>query len=208
MSVRRTQLIDGEGGATVDALLHDGLRVQDLRLVERVWSTERARIMAELRRVGAPAREWPQSLHWDWGKKAPELELLVTSGFGIVCGGDWQALMITKAAGHAARLDRDRGKPLVYVDFLEVAPWNWPLPAIDHRVRFRACGSVLMREAVAQSRREEFHGRVGLHALPQAESFYERCGMTNLGGDHAKESLTYFEFARDQAEQFFAGRKP
>ena len=38
------------------------------------------------------------------------------------------------------------------------------------------------------SRGEGFKGRVGLHALPQAEQFYrEKCGMTPLGKDASKQ---------------------
>ncbi len=208
MSARTTQLIDGATGNQVEAQLHDGLKVQDLLLVERVWSAHRARLMASLLQAGVTRQEWPQSLHWDWARKAPELKLLVNSACGLVCQGDWQALMITKTQPYQARLAGDRGKPLVYVDFLEVAPWNWPIPQLQQRARFKACGSVLLRQAVAQSRREGFHGRLGLHALPQAESYYERCGMTRVAVDAAKEDLVYFEFGRSEAQQFLDGRMP
>jgi hypothetical protein len=44
---------------------------------------------------------------------------------------------------------------------------------------------------------EGFRGRIGLHALPQAETFYARnCGMTDLGNDMRKEGLRIF---RDDA---------
>lgn len=53
--------------------------------------------------------------------------MLVTSAYGLVCEGEWHALMITKTQPYQARLAGDLGKPLVYLDFLEVAPWNWPI---------------------------------------------------------------------------------
>lgn len=111
--------------------------------------------------------------------------------------------MLTKTATHFARLTEDGGKPLVYIDYLEVAPWNWRVRPLGLNGRLRGAGSILFREAVRQSIREGFHGRVGLHALPQAESYYERvCGMTVVGRDSRKQNLLYFEFSRGQARRF------
>ncbi len=48
-------------------------------------------------------------------------------------------------------------------------------------------------------------GCVGLHALPQAERFYEeRCGMTRWGDDPQYGGLAYFEFTIEQASRFLA----
>jgi hypothetical protein len=69
-------------------------------------------------------------------------------------------------------------------------------------------GTLLIREAVLQSCREGFHGRVGLHALPQAEPFYEHCGMTRFGPHSNKQNLSYFEFNREQALRFRDGGTP
>lgn len=112
--------------------------------------------------------------------------------------------MLTKTASYTARLVPDKGKPLVYVDFLESAPWNWPIPEIGREGRFGGVGSVLLWKAVKQSEEEGFRGRVGLHALPQAESFYERAfGMTPLGRDVNKENLLYMELTAEQAKKLF-----
>lgn len=206
MSVRATQLIRRETDDAVAAELHDGLRCVDLQLIERSWASERARIMAELSRKGVARLSWPESLHWDWSRKAPELELLATRGIGIFCEQDWQGAMMTRTVGHYSRLDDDSGKPLVYIDFLEAAPWNWPIAPINQQRRFKGVGVTLMREAVKQSVGEGFHGRVGLHALPQAERFYrEVCGMTAFEPGPGGGPLVYFEFARAQAKRFLGG---
>jgi len=208
VSAHSTQLIDGASGLPVEAQLHHAMTAQDLLLVERVWSAHRARLMASLLQAGVMRRDWPQSLHWDWSLKARELKLLVNSASGLVCQGEWQGLMITKTQPYQTRLARDLGRPLVYVDFLEVAPWNWPISQLQQRARWKACGSVLLRHAVAQSKREGFHGRLGLHALPQAESYYERCGMTRVAVDATKEDLAYYEFGRNEAQHFLEGSMP
>src|SRR5262249_3074962 len=104
---------------------------------------------------------------------------------------------------YVARIEEDVGKPLVYVDYLEVAPWNWRIPALGEEGRYKGIGSLFVREAAKLSLEEGFHGRIGLHALPQAEAFYESaCGMTRLGGDPRKQGLVYFEFSREQAKKF------
>ena len=111
---------------------------------------------------------------------------------------------MTKTTPYVARLDADRGRPLLYIDYLEVAPWNWRIPEIARDGQFRGIGSVLFWHAVQQSREEGFHGRVGLHALPQAEAFYEvGCHMTPIGRDAAKQDLHYFELSQERAERFF-----
>ena len=78
-----------------------------------------------------PFADWPESLHWNWSEKAYELKLLAASGFGILCEKEWQGVMLTKTAPYSARLPEDKGKPLVYVDYLETAPWNWRVKFIE-----------------------------------------------------------------------------
>jgi len=203
VSARPIELIRKATRDFVPGILHSELRVQELVLVERRWAVERARVMAALLGAGVPRPQWPESLHWDWSSKASELQLLMASGFGVWCDEDWQGVMLTKTVGYSAALGQDEGKPVVYVDFVESAPWNWTIRAIEQEPRFKGIGSLLIREAIEQSLKEEFHGRVGLHALPQAESFYGKvCGMTMVNADQDKQGLVFFEFTRQQAEQF------
>jgi len=189
-------------GSDVDATLLDGMVPHDFVVVGTEWSSDRSVVMQELLNSSVERIQWPQSHHWDWRRKAPELRLLEVTGFGVVCERQWQGVMLTKTASYTARLDPDKGKPLVYIDFLEVAPWNWVIPEIGRAGRFRAVGSTLFWRAVKQSQEEGFRGRLGLHALPQAETFYEEaCGMTPLGRDVAKQNLLYMELSGRQAQE-------
>ncbi|MDE2362149.1 MAG: hypothetical protein KGM42_05675 [Hyphomicrobiales bacterium] len=61
----------------------------------------------------------------------------------------------------------------------------------------------LLTGAVARSREAGFKGRLGLHSLPQADSFYRRIGMIDLGLDSAYQNLRYFEMTIEQARAFF-----
>ena len=91
----------------------------------------------------------------------------------------------------------------MYVDYLEIAPWNWVIPQINRAGFYKTVGSTLFWRAVHQSEEEGFHGRLGLHALPQAEPFYEKvCRMTPIGRDASKQNLLYFELTRQQAAGF------
>lgn len=203
MSKSRVDLVRRSDGSLVEATLVDGVEPSDLIVVERAWTIVRARLIGRLRAASVPRKEWPESWHWNWERKAPELAQLAASGFGILSDEDWQGLMLIKTAPYVARIEADRGKPLVYVDYLEVAPWNWRIPALGEEGRYKGVGSILFREAAKLSLEEGFHGRVGLHALPQAEAFYESaCGMTALGRDPRKQDLVYFEFSREQAQKF------
>ncbi len=69
--------------------------------------------------------------------------------------------------------------------------------------RYGLVGRVLIATAVQLSLEEGFRGRIALHSLPQAETFYEKnCEMTDLGLDQKKEGLRYFEMTPAQAAAF------
>jgi len=91
---------------------------------------------------------------------------------------------------------------MVYVDFLEAAPWN--LKASATAPRFKGVGTALLVDAVRLSIETGFGGDVGLHSLPQAEPFYTRCGMTRIGEDPDYYGLPYYEYTSSQAAEWLA----
>ena len=114
--------------------------------------------------------------------------------------GEVQGIMAVLQAPQRSRLS---GQPLIYVDYLESAPWN--LRILSAPPRFMGIGTVLVAEAVHLSIDTGFEGRIGLHSLPQAEVFYRsRCQMTELGQDVQHFDLTYFEFTSQQAIAWLA----
>jgi hypothetical protein len=186
-------------------VLHDQLAPEHLLLVELQWHSKRVEYAQELMRLGVPKERWPQSIHWNWAGKAHDLRLLEAAGYAVEGEGVWQGAMLTKSATHLSAHRETRGKPLIYVDYLEVAPWNWTIQDLGQLPKFKAIGPTLLREAVLQSIGEEFEGRVGLHALRQAEQFYGRCGMEAMGRDATKQDLMYFELTTDGAQRFLNG---
>lgn len=189
------EIIDKSTGEPVPALLMDGLDALSLLEVEEVWG--RARRDA-LKRI--PPHRWPEHYHWNWAEKARKLDFLAYRCIGIQYQTECQGLMMLMTAGNRARLMPDAGKELAYIDYIESAPWN--LAALAESPRFGGIGIRLVEAAVRASMEEGFHGRIGLHSLPQAENLYHGLGMVNLGTDEEYQGLSYFEFDRVRARAF------
>ncbi|MCC6422324.1 MAG: GNAT family N-acetyltransferase [Phycisphaerales bacterium] len=193
------------------------MEISNLFDAEETWAPARVRMLRELTHRYVPQTSWPESLHWNWAKKAAGMSpaRLGALGdiriFGIHADSAWQGILLAKAAGYYTRL-APNGRELIYVEYLESAPWNWEQPLINQVARYRGVGTKLVGLSVLWSLQLGFQGRVGLHALPQAEDFYRRrCGMTDLGADKNQEryrGMRYFEFSVKQANQFLKGGMP
>ncbi len=138
-----------------------------------------------------------QDHHWEWRTKcsiAPGTNRCV---FSLLNSGEVEAAMMLLFG------EKSRGpspRPIVYVDFVAVAPWNRK-PFQDPQ-RFRGLGTVIPGAAVEPSRKLGHDGRCGLHSLPQSEGFYRQIGMRDFGLDASKSSLRYFEFDPSGASTF------
>ena len=182
------------------ALLRTDLPQSALAEVEKDWGPLRFEASRKIYQAGRPV-EVPRHWHWDWREKSKKLDLLAYRCFGIECEQKMQGLILVTVAGKVAKLAPDSGKPLVYVDYLESAPWN-VIPIVDEPL-YSGIGGVLMRIAVQLSYDEGFQGRVGLHALDQAEKFYRsKCLMQECGPDPDYHNLPYYEMTREIASQF------
>jgi hypothetical protein len=194
-------LLDVAKGEGVEAELLDAIEEAQLADWQTMWQPMLSATIKELSRQKVAMSQWPQSWHWNWRTKMAQIEgLLAFRGFSVICEGVTQGLMRIDLNG-LGREPGQKGMPLVYVDYLEVAPWN--RTDLGGKPRYRGVGTALLAAAVALSLEEGFKGRVGLHSLPQADGFYsERCGMTNLGPDPEVQGLKYFEMTPDQARKF------
>lgn len=204
VEVTEVYLLDVASGEPVAAELWHAITEEQLADWEGEWVPELFRAMQRLRRAGVERTHWPQSRHWDWRRKVAVLQgMLANPGFSIVCDGLTQGMMIVDTVKHRGQLDGQKGQHLVYVEFVENAPWN--RAELFDPPRYRGVGSILIRAAVALSEELEFHGRIGLHSLPQANDFYANtCGMTDLGADPDHEELRYFEMSPENAQAFIA----
>lgn len=194
MNSEMIQIIRRSDEAAVEAQLLSNLNPTDLLLIERQWESHWQMVHQRLLAAGVDRRSWPQSLHWNWRSKVHLLGQLAIGGYGIVQAGEWQAVCLVDCVSYSSRLPGHLGKPLVYLDFIETAPWNWNISELGQVGLYGACGMILFDRVIQRSEDEGFRGRVGLHALPQAERFYQdKCGMTPLGKDASKEGLMCFE---------------
>jgi hypothetical protein len=200
VTVSQIWLVDAKTGEPVEAELRDVIEEAQLADWENLWCPSLDAAVRRLHSEGVPRSEWPQSRHWDWRAKLTAIrELLAHQTFSIVCQGETQGLMAVNLT-KPARLPNQHGKPMVYVEFLETAPWNRAV--LYKPPRYSGVGSVLIRTAVELSVQEGFKGRIGLHSLPQADGFYRiGCGMSDLGPDKAYHDLRYFEMTETQAEE-------
>lgn len=128
--------------------------------------------------------------------------LISKAGYSVMCDNNTQGMMFVDLAQHRCKIQEQAGKHLVYVDFVESAPWNREDFLLTPT--YYGVGSLLIRTAIERSRAEEFGGRIGLHSLPESEDWYRRkCGMSDLGTDPTnKEYLRYFEMTVEQADAF------
>ena len=203
-TISRVHLFNVQRGEPEEAELWDAVTERQLADWEGEWVPELFKAMQRLRRARVERRHWPQSRHWDWRKKTETFQgMLAWSGFSIVCDGLTQGMMFVDTTMKRCRIDSQRGKHLVYVEYVENAPWN--RKELFDPPRYRGVGSLLIRAAVALSEDLELHGRIGLHSLPQANGFYaNKCGMTDLGADPGYHDLRYFEMTSEQARTFIA----
>lgn len=119
---------------------------------------------------GVSRRDLPEYKHWEWTQKAQRFYSEVGYEFwGIQANGDMQGMMLINI-NNVCRAAPQTGAPLVYVDYLATAPWN--LRALTATPTLRAIGRTLISTAIRASQNNGFAGRIGLHSLPQAESFY------------------------------------
>ena len=193
-------LLDVATGEGVEGELRDAIEQAQLDDWQREWQPALLAVLQDLARRGVPVGQWPQSWHWDWTKKTAWVQgLLAFRGLSVVAQGVTQGLAqvdLTKSA----REPSQAGKPLVYLEYVEVAPWN--RPGLGRPPRLRGVGSALLSAAVALSEEEGFKGRIGLHSLPQADAFYRKIGMADLGQDTAYQNLRYFEMTAERAQAF------
>ena len=201
-TVSEVHLFNVARGELEAAELWDAITEKQLADWEGEWMPDLFNAIQRLSRAGVERQYWPQSRHWDWRRKVEELQgILADPGFSIVCNGMTQGMMIVDTAEHRCRIDSQKRQHLVYVKFVENAPWN--RPELFPTPRYRGVGSILIRAAVALSEESEFRGRIGLHSLPQADGFYANtCGMTDLGTDPDYQGLRYFEMTPEQAQAF------
>jgi hypothetical protein len=205
------RLRDLHKAETVDALLHNGLTEEQIRTTQSEWEPIRKQSIEALLQQGYPIEELPKHWGWNWTRKISQLGNPLLGFYGIECEGQMQGLLEVAKEGHLAKLPTQKGKPLIYVKYVETAPWNIKL--LDPKPRYGGIGSRLIRIAVDLSIEESCKGRVGLHSLPgekkgEPEWFYHHvCLMEPMEAERDGEGLLYLELTEEKADEFLKGGK-
>lgn len=192
------------GVGLVDAELWDDISEEHVELWRDTWVPANLDALDRLKRSEIPKESWPRDLHWNWNKKRHlTKDILAYKRFAITCQQDLQGLMLINLTKTTCRIESQKGKDLAYIELLSTAPWN--RKDLLNEPKFSLVGSIMIRAAIAVSEAEGFRGRIGLHSLDQARTFYsERCGMTEFGFDENCENLSYFEMSESDAAEFAA----
>jgi len=191
-SVRIVERLPDGGRRAVDADLIRNYPYDRLDDVENAWQPHRL-IAAE---GASTAGHDLEHSHWDWRRKSMQDYSLYHEILAVVSGDEVQGLMSIETESRPGRIAPAQG--ILYLDFLEVAPWN--LKHYSLRPRFSVVGSRLLAETILISREMGLGGRVGLHSLPQAEGFYADCMMQDFGLDRTYLRLHYFEYTEEAAD--------
>lgn len=212
--IDQVEILNLHTGDAEGAVLYDGLSDGHLNDFEMKWrpilskkeyeirarNTSNGKIdkesyYAELGKFGI------EDSHWDWRRKRKAFEGQLTyRTFSLVCNKTLQGLMSVNL-GKVCQMSSQKNKPLVYIEFLAVAPWNRPQLTTDPNYKY--IGHVFIAVAISLSIEEEYKGRIGLHSLPQAARFYkDKVGMVNLGPDKTHQNLNYYEITPDRAKIF------
>lgn len=154
-----------------------------------------------------PEGEHENSSYWDWRDKLNRNEgVMGRQAYVIECENTAQAVMLIDL-NKTSRFRATQGESIVYVDYLQTAPWNLKRPWRP-KTQFRNLGTILMQVAIQLSLDLDFDGRIGLHSLPESEGFYRRLRMTEFWRDPDYQCLLYFEITASQAANLLQGGVP
>ena len=201
------QIQNGVTRELAHAIVTVGVTEEEAGQVDNSWFPALIALLQHLHQKHPDEVYEPEHWHWNWRGKiahaagAKETHLF----FALKCQNEVQGMMKI-IVGLPCRLDEHKGQTLVYIDYLATAPWNLAelLGKLGQTPRYRAIGPAMLSSAAEYSMAQNFGGRIGLHALPQAEDFYrDTCKMTDLGSDAAYDDFHYFEFSSEQALDFF-----
>jgi hypothetical protein len=193
---REIRLVDGRNpnADAVRGFLYRDYPAAQLDELESAWASARESAVEAGVAAGLASLEHG---HWDWRNKADSVDKGRHLLIAVEVSNEPQGVMAIDRIHRLARLHKGN---VVYVDYVEAAPWNLKITAAVPK--YLGVGTLLIGEAVRLSLEMEMDGAVGLHSLPQAEKFYQRIGMTRWGPDDDYYDLPYYEFASSTAKEW------
>jgi hypothetical protein len=195
--ISKVEIYDQSAKSFIAVEFIDGVAWDEVVHSHAAWNPAMKELLEKLKLAKVPPGKWPEHRHWDWRLKALMGEIEGQRIFGIRHDLQMQGLMM---AMPKEKSKLEPAKSLVYIDYLAAAPWNLSYPGIQVG-RFKQIGRVFLAAAVQLSTESGFEGRVGLLALPQSVSWYQKQGMTEVA-EAAIKRLRYFEMTPSDAKRF------
>jgi GNAT superfamily N-acetyltransferase len=190
MTDRAVTLLDIRTDDLVNATLRMEMRQNEFRRITQDWDRMKMKYREILRENG---KTLPPNDTWNWEDKAssttPDLHRFV----GVATADGMQGMMMVAKTPEFSRKPYQQQTPVLYIEYIESAPWNLPEYA-GVEARYRGVGSSLLAAAVDISIELGFRGRLALHSLGAARGFYVKSGFENLGLDES-ENLEWFELS-------------
>lgn len=135
--------------------------------------------------------------HWNWTDKAMKLNREGYLWFSISINSYVQAMAVI----FHPKKSRLSGSEIFYIDYIATAPWNRDSPANEKL--YSGFGTILLRTACQYCVNNfGYCHAFSLHSLPDAEEYYRKIGMIDLGADDDKEGLRYFEMKEEICKKF------
>ena len=181
MAGQPVQLLSGHG-STVDGLI--------CQMQQRHWLDFQTTWQGILAATGQADAAWM----WDYKLRQAEREVRYEA-YALEVEAFTQGLVFLETQWRRSHLPERA--PLVYIEALASAPWNRLM--LEQPPFLRGVGQALLSFARQRSVALGYNGRVGLHALPEAEGFYRRLQVPEYGPDPDKEGLVYFEYGTIQS---------
>ncbi len=193
-------LLNRHTGQMEPAQIFSGSDDTNRRHYDELWKPELLRRNADFASWDKSAAGNAQDSHWEWDEIMTST--LSYESFVIECAGVTQGIVNVNVATRFAKLPPHQGRELAYIDRIATAPWN--RYKFEVTPKYKGVGRVLFATCVSLSYSLEFCGRVGLHSLEQAETWYREIGLTDCGFDET-EGMRYFEMTEEQAIEFLKG---
>lgn len=195
-------LLNRQTGTEESATLYSPIAENNVEDFEKEWRPMMDAALAKLTKQSEVEAANLQDVHWKWREKhQARSNRFDWESFAVECDGVTQGLMFLRTVGFAKEPSQVN-LPLAYIDLVSVAPWN--RFGISKTPKYKGIGPLLLGAALSVSVGEGLDGRLGLHSLPQSESWYrDVCLMSDLGPDPAYPgNLVYFEFTPVQAQAY------
>lgn len=196
-------LFRSRDGAEVEAQILYAISPRAKQDFKKLWRPAAHEGIRRLIRRRLDPEHWPTSLYWDWPTKITDAAERADC---IACRVSFERK--TQGFVTLKLRERSRRRPskfLVYVEYLQVAPWNDG--ELFRSPRYKGVGTALVSAAVRASFKLDYRGRVGLHCLPARRKFYEKLGFRATRREKRDEDHIYLELSEERAAEFVTRSK-